>query len=121
MAWDADTREHIEAMFASLSVFDVWTAADLYRIRDTSTDDAERLKTRERVRRLRDEQSGGLVAARREQARVMAMEMLRLKQEGHSYRAIAAAFKKPVPWVFNTIRNMAAGDAPPGRGRRRAA
>ena len=117
MAWAPDTREHIEAMFASLSVFDRWSTMELFHL--TQTGDEHDASERERKRR----DNAPRARANAERAESTAAAMWRMKCEGMSMRAIAEATGKSVGSVHLTIKRLESGAAvrPHGGSKRRAA
>jgi DNA-directed RNA polymerase specialized sigma24 family protein len=110
VAWSPDTREHIEAMFASLSVFDRWSTMELFHL--TQTGDEHDASERERKRRANAERAESTAAA-----------MWRMKCDGMSMRAIAEATGKSLGSVHLTIKRLESGAAvrPHGGSKRRAA
>jgi hypothetical protein len=116
MAWAPDTREHIEQMFASLSVFDRWSALGAFRL--TQTGDEHNASERERKRRS----NAPRAAANRQRVESDAAVIWRMRCEGKSMRAIASAIGKSVGSVHLTIRRIEAGaQVRPHGGRARVA
>jgi len=112
MSWSPSLREDIVDLFESLSVFDVWTRTEMWRVDYTDSDyeraynrEYQRTYQRERARkRRRLEGVPERIKTRLEQRRERCTRAAQLHREGHSYSSIARLMCVSQGTAFNLVK-----------------